>query len=122
MPVTEFAIDQLLQPIPGESPGGVDLRFLPEWKKLQEFRRADDAFNKGDWETKEQKVAEWDAVRDFAAELLQKRSKDLRVAVVYVEAKLRTEGLAGLADGLQLVRELSVKFWDSGLLPSLDED
>ncbi len=63
---------------------------------------------------------DWESVLDACQSLLA-RSKDLRVAVYYTQAKLVLSGLRGLRDGLQLVAVLTDKFWDS-VYPQLDAD
>src|SRR5207249_845047 len=46
-------------------------------------------------------------------EALATRSKDLQLAVWLTEALLKTEGFSGLHQGLELIRGLVEKFWDS---------
>jgi len=48
-------------------------------------------------------------------------SKDLRVAVIYAQALLRTHGVPGLAQGLHLCRALLEQYWTE-LYPRIDED
>jgi type VI secretion system protein ImpA len=62
----------------------------------------------------------WSKVAELAQGVLL-RSKDLRVAVHLTRALTRTDGLAGLADGLSVVDGLLARHWD-GLHPRLDED
>ena len=60
----------------------------------------------------------WMEIRRRAFGLLQ-RSRHLQVAVYFSLALLTTEGLAGLRDGLYLIRGLLERFWDD-LYPRLD--
>lgn len=102
----------LLTPIPGGNPVGEDLSFSLEYDAIQEARRADDpSLEQGEWIT-DLKVADWPAVEKQSAELLQQRSKDLRLAVWWAEAQTRTHGLAGLCRGYQLMAGLCERYWD----------
>jgi type VI secretion system protein ImpA len=62
----------------------------------------------------------WGDLKRKAADLLS-RTKDLRVAVYLGRALLKTEGLVGLADGLELLRGLLERYWE-GVHPRLDPD
>ncbi|MBK9169620.1 MAG: type VI secretion system ImpA family N-terminal domain-containing protein [Bryobacterales bacterium] len=53
--------DDILNPIPGDSPGGVSLRYDPVYDKIKEARREEEALNQGAWKT-EFKVADWPLV------------------------------------------------------------
>ena len=112
--------DALLVPINEASPCGDDLSFSPEFDTIQELRRADDpTLDQGEWVTA-LKVADWRGVADRCENLLTNRSKDLRVAAWLTEASARTQGYAGLADGLVLCTQLTEHFW-SELHPQLDD-
>lgn len=108
----KIAIDTLLQPISPEAPGGEDLSFSTEFDTIQEARREEDAsLDQGDW-VRDIKEADWGKVIDQTADILRTRSKDLRVAGWLAEAMGRSDGFAGLADGLTLVEKLLDDFWD----------
>jgi type VI secretion system protein ImpA len=51
-------------------------------------------------------------VASRCAQLLEKRSKDLQLAVWLAEALARTASLRGLADGLLVVAALCERYWD----------
>lgn len=106
-------IDTLLQPISDEAPAGNDLSFSPEFDAIQEARRSDDAsLDQGEWVT-DLKTADWPAVVAQCADLLQSRSKDLRLAAWMAEACTHIDGFAGLAQGYRLVAGLCERFWDN---------
>ncbi len=63
---------------------------------------------------------DWSTVRQQAEELLA-RTKDLRIALWLTRALVRTEHLAGLRDGLELIRALLERYWD-GVHPRLEGD
>jgi type VI secretion system protein ImpA len=116
--------EDLLKPIEGESPSGVDLRYdnkLLLYDKIKESRREDDALAQGDWQH-ERKVADWPLVCKLAQEALATRTKDLQLAAWLTDALLHTEGFAGLSQGLGLCRGLIANFWDTLYPPAEDGD
>jgi type VI secretion system protein ImpA len=63
---------------------------------------------------------DWKEVGNRTLALLGK-TKDLRIILRLARARLNTEGLVGLADGLAVIRGVVEKFWD-GFYPRLDPD
>jgi len=112
---------RLLDPLPGDSPAGVDLRWTPEWDRIKEARRSDDGLEVGKWAKKEQKTANWNHVLEFTASAIGERSKDLQLAVWFAEAATKVDGWTGLLEGLRLIRELTTQFWGSGLFPAMED-
>jgi type VI secretion system protein ImpA len=45
----EIAIDALLAPIPGDNPGGEDVRYTQAYEDIKEARKFDEALDLGDW-------------------------------------------------------------------------
>jgi type VI secretion system protein ImpA len=111
--------NDILTPIPGESPGGENLRYAPIYDKIKEARREDDDAVQGDW-ARERKVADWPLAIKLIGEALATRSKDLQLAAWLTEALLRKEGISGLKDGLDLMRSMVDQFWDS-LWPEIED-
>jgi type VI secretion system protein ImpA len=114
--------EDLLNPIAGDNPSGEDVRYdnkLLLYDKIKEARRQDDNLAQGAWEH-ERKVADYAQVRQLAQEALATRTKDLQLAAWLTEAALRTEGFAGLRQGLVLCHGLIDKFWDT-LYPPLED-
>jgi len=111
--------DNLLNPIPGEKPCGEDLRYTPIYDKIKEARREEEEVQEGEWRT-EGKKADYPQVVKLAVEALSTKTKDLQIAVWLTEALLRTEGFAGLKQGLDLLQGLVGTFWD-GLYPQLED-
>ncbi len=109
----------LLEPVAGESPAGASLRYDPVYEQIKQARIQEDDVPQGRWEH-ERKVADYPLVVKLASEALAKRSKDLQLAAWLTEAHLHREGVAGLAEGLALLRELVLRVWD-GLDPEIDE-
>ena len=114
-------IERILQPIEGAAPAGEDIAFSSEIDEIAKARVSDDpSLDQGAWET-ELREADWGFVARRSAALIEKRSKDLRLAVWMAEAGAITGGLRGLADGLLVVAGLCERFWD-GLHPLPDEN
>src|SRR6476660_2258899 len=111
--------DELLNPIPGPNPGGVDLRYDPIFDKIKEARREDDDAPQGEWATA-RKVADWPAVIKLAKEAIATKSKDLQLAAWLTEALLRREGFAGLWAGVDVLSGLVEQHWDH-LFPEIDD-
>lgn len=109
----------LLQPIPGSSPAGIDLRYDPLYDKIKDARTEDDTGPLGDWE-RPRKAADFGLVAKLAGDALASRTKDLQLAAWLTEAQLRREGFAGLRDGLELLAGLLRDFWDD-LYPPLED-
>ena len=111
--------DELLKPIPGANPGGVDLRYDPLYDKLKEARRKDDDAPQGEWATA-RKIADWPNVIKLSKEILSGKSKDLQIAAWLTEALLRREGFAGLNSGLDVLVGLVDEHWDH-IFPEIDD-
>jgi len=109
----------LLQPIPGTSPAGADLRYDPLYDKIKDARIEDDGAPQGEWE-RPRKTADFGLVAKLAGDALASRTKDLQLAAWLTEAQLRQEGFAGLRDGLELLGGLLRDFWHD-LYPPLED-
>ena len=110
-------IDKLLQPLSGDKACGPDLSDKPELEELETLLKGKPEIEMGSVK-KPAEPPVWGELQAKSIEFLT-RSKDLRVAVMLCCAMLNTNGLAGLRDGLQLVRGLLEKFWGA-LYPLLD--
>jgi len=111
--------DDLLNPIPGDSPSGTNLRYAPVYDKIKEARRQDDDAPQGEWQ-RERKVADYKQVIKLAGETLATQTKDLQLAAWLTEAFLHQEGFGGLQQGLGLLRGLIENFWDT-LYPEIED-
>ena len=67
-------------------------------------------------------AGKWGDLVELAERLLATETKDVEIAGWLCEGAARLDGFQGLADGLQLVDQLLLRFWDEGLYPSEDED
>ncbi len=111
---------ELLNPIPGPNPGGVNLRYDPIYDKIKEARREEEDVPQGDW-AEQVKKADWPLVIKLCSDALTNKSKDIQLAAWLTEALLRREGFGGLRQGLELCRGLLEQFWDN-LYPEAEED
>ena len=129
-PPEGFDLEALLAPIPGDAPQGTDIRedfsASAPYNRLRDARsEARDAERGQDAAGADQEVRDpaphWRAVRELALKTLTETTKDLEVAAWMTEALVRSQGLAGLAAGAQVIGGLAERYWD-GLFPLPDED
>jgi type VI secretion system protein ImpA len=114
--------EDILAPIPGENPSGIDLRYdskLLIWDKIREARRKDDDLPQGDWQS-ERKTANYPLVIKLTQDALATLSKDLQLAAWLTEALLVTEHYAGLNQGITLCHQLLTAFWET-LYPVIED-
>lgn len=105
-------IEQLLAPLSAAQPCGEDLAFSADMDAIAQARQADDpSLEQGAW-VATLKEADWKFVARRSAELIERRSKDLRLAVWLAESSAKTAGLRGLADSLALIAGLCERYWD----------
>jgi len=93
--------EDILAPIPGENPSGIDLRYdtkLLLHDKIKEARRQDDELAQGAWQS-ERKTANYPLVIKLAQDALATSSKDLQLAAWLTEALIHTEKFPGLLQG-----------------------
>ena len=113
--------EDILTPIAGENPSGIDLRYdtkLLIHDKIKEARRQDDELAQGEWK-EERKTANFPLVVKLAQDSLATVSKDLQLAAWLAEGLLHTEGLGGFRAGIGLCHSLLTDFWDT-VYPVID--
>ena len=113
-------IDTLIAPIDGSHHGvGEDLIFDPRIDAIVAARQEDDPLlAQGNWVT-ELKVADWDFVKNQCADLLSHTSKDMKLALWYVDALSHTNHLAGISHGLSILQAFNDEYWLT-MYPPLD--
>ena len=81
------SVETLITPIQNSHQGvGEDLTFDPRIDAIVAARQEDDALlAQGNWVT-ELKIADWDFVKNQCAALLTDTSKDIKLALWYVDA------------------------------------
>jgi type VI secretion system protein ImpA len=110
----------VLNPIPGENPSGKNIRYDPVYDKIREARREEEVLPQGDW-SREIKKADYPLVIKLATEVLTTKTKDLQIAAWLTEAILFREHIAGLREGLELLKSYVENFWDT-IHPEIEDD
>jgi type VI secretion system protein ImpA len=112
--------EDLLEPIPGDNPSGLNLYEDRLFVQIEEARTEDlDSLPAGEW-SRAQKKADHVLAIKLAGDALAKRSKDLRLAWWLAESQFRREGCAVLPACLKLLKDIQEKFWDT-LYPPIEE-
>ena len=111
-------IERFLEPIPGDSPVGKNLKYSLH-DKIKEARRQEDSGPVGLWE-RDAKTSDFKQVIKLSEDALLKSTKDLWIAAWLTEAWIYEYDVPGLTSGLQLLQGLFERFWES-LYPELDE-
>jgi type VI secretion system protein ImpA len=110
----------LLLPISGANPSGVLVWHDAIYEEIKEAHREEDDAYRQPGEAPPKK-GDWPKVIKLATHILATRSKDLEIAGWMLEGLIRRDGIAGLREGLQLVKGLIDNFWDS-LYPTIVSD
>jgi type VI secretion system protein ImpA len=119
-------VDRLIAPISAAAPVGSNVRDdvspSSRYFQLKDARNAARAAERrADAGGEDGLLApEWRRIRELAPIVLAEQSKDLEIAAWLIEALLRTDGFAGLRDGLRVCRGLVEQYWDT--LFSLDDE
>jgi type VI secretion system protein ImpA len=111
--------DDLLKPIDGPNPSGIDLRYDDVYAKVKEARR-EEAVPPPGMSDSDRKVADNPLVIKLSTDALTKKTKDLWLAAWLTEALVKQNGFSGLKDGLILCHGLVEKFWDT-LHPEIED-
>ena len=112
-------LDELLQPVTADAPGGANLEYSPEFAELERTAAGKPERQVGATIVPAEDP-DWRALVTQSSALFA-TTKDLRVAIHLARAWLRLDGFVGLGDGLQLLADLVEKYWPS-LHPALDPD
>ncbi len=112
-------LKQLLGATSEDRPCGDDLEYDPLFGEMERAAKGREEQQIGDTVIAAEDP-DWAKLRTHALAILE-RSKDLRAAVQLTRALLRTDGYAGLADGLALIKGYLEDYWES-LFPQLDPD
>ena len=113
-------VESLLSDRSPDMPCGEDLSYDNTFLALEGMLRAQSAGGVVAGVEQEAEEPNWREVREKSLELLQ-RSRDLRIGVSLTLALLKTEGIPGLRDGLNLLHGFLERFWDH-VYPKLDPD
>lgn len=109
-------VDEWLAPLPDESePCGKDLEYDNDYLELQKA-----ALGKPETQFGPGEPPVWRDVSEKSAALLD-RSRDLRIALLWVRAQVNLSGFSALHGGLRLIEGLIANFWEH-LHPLPDPD
>jgi type VI secretion system protein ImpA len=112
--------DDLLNPIPGDNPSGVSLRYERIYDQIKEARTEDDeSIPSGDWQ-RQIKRADYALVIKLGGEALATKSKDLQLAAWLTEAHVKREGIGLIHPCFRLMQDLQEQFWDT-LHPEIED-
>ncbi|PQO40025.1 type VI secretion system protein TssA [Blastopirellula marina] len=120
--MAEVDVAELIAPVSEDRPAGdPDAYSHRLHDQFRELRREEDADDYDDVTRPEVlKQADWSGIVNLAVNALQHESKDLRIVGHLIEGLARTEGINGIADGLDLLKTLLEQCWDN-LNPPLDD-
>ncbi len=94
------------EPVPGDNPAGIDIRYEPEFEQIQaEIDKLSSPTASGQ--------VDWQKVVATGQDILAEKSKDLKVAGYLAVGLIHTAGIQGLANGLVVMRGLLEQFWDN---------
>jgi len=113
-------LESLLSPVSADSPCGDDLVYDLEFLALEEKLRGVPEIEIGGKIVQKAQPPDWPKIEASALEL-SGRTRDLRVVVTLLRARLHNHGLPGLNSGCRLLRELIARFWEH-LHPQLDPE
>lgn len=112
---------RLAEPLPGDSPAGLRLRFDRSnnalYVQLKGLVQAASDESSGK-RFGPAAIQSWQRVREECLRRLRE-SKDLEIACWLAEAMLITDGYGGLRDALRLINTMVDHLWDVGLMPDL---
>ena len=112
-------IEKLLAPVSPDKPCGPDLSYDPRFEALETILKGKPEVEMGSVK-KPAEPPDWADLKNKSMELLG-QSKHLRVASISCCSLLKTGGMAGFVDGLQLVRGLLEQYWPT-VYPLLDPE
>lgn len=115
----EIDLVSILTPVGDDNPAGENLRYVL-FDEITEARRADDAYDRGDWQ-RDIKNADWETVISLCSDALVNRTKDLQIAAWLAEGLTIMEGFEGLLTGLKVIRGFLENFWES-VYPEIEDD
>jgi len=99
-----------IDPIQSDQPAGSDVRYEPEYEKLQaEIDKLSVPSASGG--------TDWEKVSNLAVAILANKSKDLLVATYLAVSQVHLRRIEGLADGLIVIHGLIANYWENMFPP-----
>lgn len=116
-----IVVEDFLQPISDFQQCGEDLSFSNDFHEIKQAKTQDDILlDQGDWVT-EPKQADWPFVAKKSSELLQTKTKDIRLLTWMTEAWANLYGFQGIAKGLELSHRILEQYWLT-IHPIIEDD
>ncbi len=112
-------VEELLKPVSADQPCGPDLSYDPRLEELETILKGKPEIEIGEVK-KPAEPPDWRDLQTKSVEFLAK-SKHLRVATLLCCSLLKTGGLPGFRDGLQVLRGLLERYWGA-VYPLLDPE
>ena len=112
-------IQKLLAPVSEAQPCGPDLSYDPKFDELETILKGKPEVEIGSVQ-KPAEPPEWGRLREASARFLTE-SKHLRVGIMLGCSLLKTEGISGFRDGLELTKAWLEQYW-STVYPLLDAE
>jgi type VI secretion system protein ImpA len=112
-------LEKLLCAVSDEAPAGEDMEYDPLFGEMERASEGKDEQQFGDTIIPAEEP-DWRELRKKAL-LVVEQSKDLRAAIYLTHALIHTDGFAGLADGLALIKGYIEGYWGT-LHPQLDPE
>lgn len=112
-------VEKLLQPVTDDAPCGEDLEYDPAFQELERSASIDASASMIEGDDPPE-PPNWKEVAKQAETVLG-QTKDLRAAMYLTAARLNTDGVIGLGDGISLISGLLSTYWDD-VHPKLDEE
>ncbi|MBP7148209.1 MAG: type VI secretion system protein TssA [Acidobacteria bacterium] len=110
-------LEQFLSPVADDDPAGKNLEYEPDWAQMELAAAGKPERQIGE-RVDPAEPPDWREVKRRGLQLLE-RTRDVRVGVLLAQAMASTDGLEGLASGLELVHGFLERFWDT-VHPRLD--
>jgi len=110
-----ISVEDLAKPISAEAPCGPDLAYDAAFQQLETLVRG-----KPETQFSAAEDPDWKELRELAV-AFHGRSKHLTASVILALSLLKTEGFAGLRDGLALIHRILADNWDAAY-PRLDPE
>ncbi len=100
----------ITEPCSPENAAGQDLNGSLQWLELEQMQSTEkDEFAEGIWSVSAPET-DWHVITQLCMKLLREETKDLQIMVWWVRARLLTDGLPGLQNGLEGL-QCWVKHW-----------
>jgi type VI secretion system protein ImpA len=110
--------DRFLEPLDEQAPCGPNLEYDPAFLALESLAAPGTERAIGDT-VKQAEEPDWREVSRYAEQVAE-RTRDLRVAIHWGNARLKTEGFAAWSATVGLVTDLLTRYWDD-VHPRVDE-